>query len=808
VRFLSPWALAGLAPAFVVVVLSLRRRALLGRAATLLVLAVALAGPEVAVQRRRETVVFLVDRSASVGDEAAAALAQFVDPVTSRGGEVGIITFAETPQVTRWPGLGEIPGGAVPISGTDIGAAVDLAVALAPTGATQLVLLSDGRATSGDVLAAAARARDRGVPVHVFPVGRTDLVRVAELRGPREVPLGVVALDVIVEASKPTPATVHLFRGSEEVQSVSVDLPAGRTRLSVADRPPSSGFWTYRVEVRAVGDQIPENNVLAWGVVVGEPAPVVVVGHAPSATDGLLAAAGVPFRRAATLGTEDLVGVGLVILDDHPLGFLGARAVDALRSYVSAGGGLLVIQGRRAVAGYLGPVEDLLPVTYTVPERVQEATAAVVFVLDRSGSMSGTAGDAVKIDLLKEAAAAAVEAMPREDLVAAIAFDRYPYWLVRPGLVSEVRDALFEALRSLTADGGTDVFPALELAVRALAPLDARVRHVIVISDGKSFRNEETLAWLREEVARVGIGVTTIAIGADADMSILDELSSMGEGRSYLLASMTDLRPVLVQETERVARPRFLEKETAVLPGPGGGAFPLSGALPPLAGYTLTFPKPTAEVVLLSPAGDPILARWRVGLGQVAVLNTDLSGVWTGEWLGSPQLGELWGHLLGHLWGERQTVRVDWEIAGSTLRVALEATRGGRWANGLQFEGQLVGAGSAWPLLFDQTEPGRYEATLAAPAAGAYLLTVSEPGGEYGGAFAMMVPYPVELAAFGPDHDALRQIARITGGEVVRDEILPPPPGTGRDWRPIGRALLWAAACGFLLDLGLRRLIL
>ena len=209
------------------------------------------------------------------------------------------------------------------------------------------------------------------------------------------------------------------------------------------------------------------------------------------------------------------------------------------------------------------------------------------------------------------------------------------------------------------------------------------------------------------------------------------------------------------------------------------------------------------------PASGSSQEPWQVeNLPHVAVLNTDLSGAWTREWLGSPQLGELWGHLLGHLWGERQTVRVDWEIAGSSLRVALEATRGGRWANGLHFEGQLVGAGSAWPLLFDQTEPGRYEATLAAPAAGAYLLTVSEPGGEYGGAFPMMLPYPVELAAFGPDHDALRQIARITGGEVVRDEILPPPPGTGRDWLPIGRALLWAAACGFLLDLGLRRLIL
>jgi len=60
-RFLTPWALAGLVPAVAVLILSLRRRALLGRAVTLALLALALAGPEVAVRQTGETVLFLVD---------------------------------------------------------------------------------------------------------------------------------------------------------------------------------------------------------------------------------------------------------------------------------------------------------------------------------------------------------------------------------------------------------------------------------------------------------------------------------------------------------------------------------------------------------------------------------------------------------------------------------------------------------------------------------------------------------------------------------------------------------------------------
>jgi len=807
-RFLTPWALAGLVPAAAILILCLRRRVLVGRAVTLAVLSVALAGPQVAVRRTGETVVFLVDRSASVGEEALGVLNELHASVASRGGEVGVIAFAEEAQVVRWPRIGEIPtGGPFPDSGTDIAAAVDLALALAPVGAIQIVLLSDGRSTAGDVLAAAARARAQGVPIHVRPVGQSDLVRVAELGGPREAPQGTVTLSATVEAGRPVAATVHLYRGGDGVQSVSVDLPAGRTRLSFVDRPLGDGFHAYRVEVRAAGDRTPENNVLDWDVHVGGVADVLVVGPRPGAVDDLLTAAGLSVRRRSALAPEDLAGVGLVILDDHPLGMIGARSQNALRSYIAGGGGLLVVQGRQAVAGYLGPVEELLPVTYTVPERIQEATAAVMFLLDRSASMASMADGVVKIDLLKEAAAAAAEAMPPEDIVGAIAFDRYAIWLVRPGPVSEARGELFAALRGLTPSGGTDVFPALDLAVRSLLSVEARVRHVIVISDGKTHRDEEILARLRTEIVQSGIGITTFAIGADADMETLGELSALGEGRSYVLASMSDLRPVLVQETERVSRPRFVEGETPVLPGPGAREFPLSAALPPLFGYTLTFPKPTADVAFLSPAGDPLLARWRIGLGQVAVLNADLSGFWTRDWLASPQLGELWGYLLGHLWGERQVVEVDWEVAGATLRLGVEATAGGRWANGLEFAGEFVGPGGAWPVAFDQTAPGRYEGMLVAPGRGAYLLSVSDPSGRYGGTFPVVLPYAVELTAFGPDLDALRQIARVSGGEIVRDEILPPPPGTGRYWIPIGRALLWTAACCLLLDLGLRKLL-
>lgn len=120
----------------------------------------------------------LVDRSASVGEAAVAALPQALELVAPHRAQPGVIAFADQAQVLSPPGsgfTGELPAAAIPPWGTNLAAALELALALLPPGPGELLLLSDGRATAGDTLAALARARSRGVPVHVLPVGRSSL---------------------------------------------------------------------------------------------------------------------------------------------------------------------------------------------------------------------------------------------------------------------------------------------------------------------------------------------------------------------------------------------------------------------------------------------------------------------------------------------------------------------------------------------------------------------------------------------------------------------------------------------------------
>ncbi len=807
-RFLFPWALF-----FLVFPLGLalwvRHGRAWSRALTLALLVVAAAQPELALREKRERVVLVVDRSASVAEAGEETFWELARNVTQRGGELGAVVFAGLPAVAQLPRAALPPTLRVPAdldpTHTDLGAALDLALALLEDSG-QIVIISDGRATGGDTAAAVLRARANRIPIHAFPVGRTDPLRLVSLSGPTRIPPGNFELRAQVLAERETLVRLVLWVNGQEKESRTREYPPGlhEERFFLQASEPGTHWLT--VQLMDENDPIPENNSLSWVVTVGDPPAILVVGQGGSATAQLLAQAGLPYRVREILMPTDLAHASLVILDDYPLGQLGPGTVEALRAWVSQGGSLVVVQGRQALTGYVGPLEEVLPVTYAVPQRYQEATAAIVFVLDRSASMSGRAGEVLKIDLLKDAAAAAAELIPEEDWVGVLAFDRSPFWLTLPGPARETKPAVFTALAGLTPSGGTDLWPAVEEALAALASVPARIRHILLISDGKTLREGRDFQLLYAQVRESGVGLTSLAIGPDADLEVLSGLAAAGGGEMYVLPDPRQLPAVLVQETKRALRPRFLEGQFAALPGPAGAEF-AELALPPLLGYALTFPKPTAEVALLSSLGDPLLAFGRLGSGKIAVFNADLAGIWTKEWFVSPSLGPFFALVLSRTWSEREPVEIHWSLEGESLRVFLDVDQGGRWVHGLRFKGTLGSGVAETVLMFAQTGPGRYEAVVPWPAPGAYVVAVSDEGGQYWGSAVIPVPYPSEYAAFGPDGEALRTVTQLTGGRILEDEEIPVLAGEKRIWVSLWPWALWASAAGFLADLTLRKLI-
>jgi hypothetical protein len=266
---------------------------------------------------------------------------------------------------------------------------------------------------------------------------------------------------------------------------------------------------------------------------------------------------------------------------------------------------------------------------------------------------------------------------------------------------------------------------------------------------------------------------------------------------------------------------------------------PLESA-PPLGGYTVTRPRPRAELLLAAPNGAPLLARWQVGLGQVAAWTSDVEPRWSAAWMRWPPFAKFWAQvtrgamrrraanhlpLRATLDGERVTLSVDAVgaddrfLAGLDARVTVTA---------------VAAAGEAPPerrVSLAETAPGRYEGQLdAGLAAGALLFQAAltrggAPVGEATGRLAL--PFAPELRPHAPaapadddaeaDDDAaaealrgpalLAAAAARTGGRVIDAPTAVLDPGADRreTRRPLRTPVLLGALGLFLADVLLRR---
>ena len=109
------------------------------------------------------------------------------------------------------------------------------------------------------------------------------------------------------------------------------------------------------------------------------------------------------------------------------------------------------------------------------------------------------------------------------------------------------------------------------------------------------------------------------------------------------ISNRFNLPEIIVKQPESSLLSPFVEQETLLLPA---ADLPVLedidfAAAPALGGYVESQSRPTADVLVESELGHPILARWQFGLGRGGVLTTHLSGDWSADLARWPGHGKL-----------------------------------------------------------------------------------------------------------------------------------------------------------------------
>ncbi len=767
------------------------------RCAAVASLAIALAGPLAASHARRTDVVFALDVSSSVGREPSAQALDLVSRAfagRAPDARMGLVVFGADAAVESV--LGEPDGPVRSITshvsraGTDIGRAIEVAVgAFPPGGNRRVVLLSDGRENLGDARAAAAVARSIGVKVYAMALEKTATrheISVQGVSAPDRVRVHEpFHVQVTVHSRLRAGAHLVVLRDGALLHETRLDLVPGVNVHTLVEQTDRGGLHEYEAIVNSDQDGEPENNrYQAFVQVVGAPKVLHAVGesglerHVSDALEAQGFTVDEVPASALPASMHRLADYELIILNNVSGFDLSLAKMELLERYVrDAGGGVVMLGGDRSygAGGYLGtPVENLLPVTMDVRSTVKIPTLAVIFVLDRSGSMASQSQGEEKIDIAKRAALGSIELLNPLDRVGVLAFDDTQEWIVAPTEVGN-RAPITEKLRTLASGGSTDLVRALEEAVRVMSLQEAKLRHLIVLSDGLTGIGAD-FTDVGARIAAEGITMSTVALGLDADRVLMARLAEMGSGRYYHTDDPRNVPRIFTSETMVVARDLVVERETApqrVYPGEILEGFP-AHAFPRLLGYQRAFAKPAAQVLLATDDEDPLLAAWRYGLGKSVAFTSDLSGRWGREWVRWDAFTRFTGQLAR--WTMRrsgsETLLPEFRWQGRRGEVVVDVLdRDDRFINGLAMQATVSGPErDAYPVRLEQVAPGRYRGEFPVPGAGRYYVNLSGSRGELRvgpRTFGLAVPYSTEFLDLGVDRALLADVAAAAGGRLL-----------------------------------------
>ncbi len=823
------------------------------RSLIFLILILAVAGFQIHLSTDTLTTIFILDASDSIPPEQkenAEAIINLAIQEMPGGDKAAIVVFGKDALVERLASensaLADLES--VPITTqTNISNALQLAMALFPNeGSKRAILLSDGQENLGVALEQADLLALSQIELLYYPLNNEPQgieVMVEALEAPSSIRQGEqLQLTATIRSSAPIGATLQITGDNNEiVANQQVTLSQGENQFLFPITLADPGFHRFRVQITPEADSRLQNNEASAFVLVSGPPKILIIegmsGEGTNLSNALIAGEMlVTVRPPSGMPTTLLEASDYeaILLINTPSSMLPDGSMEIIRSYVrDLGKGFAMIGGESAfgAGGYLRtPIEETLPVNMDVRSKELTANLALILAIDKSGSMGRCHCDdpdlnqeytrqevgQPKVDIAKEAVMKAASALGSEDYLGVVAFDESARWALESAKLASY-STIENAIGGILAEGQTNIWAGVEAAYQSLSTIDAKKKHVILLTDGWSQTGDITP--LVEELASNGITLSIIAAGGGS-AEYLETLSEIGNGRYYPAQDILRVPDIFLKETVQSVGRYIIEEPFFPLPESPGPS--LNGidtlTLPPILGYNGTTPKTAARLDLISPTGDPLLATWQFGLGRSAAWTSDMKGHWAEQWITWDGYAKFSTQLIGWMLPEPKSdfIEATASLINDTAEIKLTAKDdSGQLLNFVQANAVVVLPNlETQEIVLEQVGPGTYSGTFEANLMGAYLIRVGANDQNFQSlgqqTLGLVVPFSPEYKANRIDLAKLNQLAQKTGGSELlnpADAFLHNLTSTAfavELWRP----LLLITALLFPFDVAIRRLVL
>lgn len=544
-------------------------------------------------------------------------------------------------------------------AGTDIASAMNYAVSLMDKYThKRIILLSDGKETSGDAEYAAKRLAEEGVRIDTMYFGIDEIVgeevQISQMTSQGGGYEGdTVKLLVTVEGNVGCDATLSVYEGDSLLESRDIQLSAGESTLEFECVAEESGMHCYRAVLVCEHDTEERNNEAFSALRTYGDTSVLIVASDPEDAEALKQVLSISSEVTVVKQTEapcdlptlchyDSIYIMNADAEKLPEGF--GDAVDTAakvygKNVCYVGGDSTFSEGHMKGTVY----ESMLPLEFGADDGKD---TLLIIVMDTSGSMVGA--DINLLELAKIGAIKSLDSLDTNDYVSVISFSGTAIVEVYPTLLTaENKKQVAADISAIGVGGGTEYVPALR---KVSSVVDDAVKnqmsfdqtHVIFLSDGSP--NEATSFILRyvDALSDKGITVSTIGLGGRSLFGpmaeyggVLEQMAERGDGRYNYVYNAMDLPDIMLEESESVSSQYAFEESFVPVVAHLDELTEDMGEMTAMQGYVGMRAKEDAVVYLNSGRGDPIYASWEYGEGTVSCFTTDLSGEWCGTWLAS-----------------------------------------------------------------------------------------------------------------------------------------------------------------------------
>ena len=509
-----------------------------------------------------------------------------------------------------------------------------------------------------------------------------------------------------------------------------------RKRIPVEYFFNTPGSHRIKAEISVEGDEISQNNVYYKSVFVIQKPDILLVSKEES-----------PLSKILDLSDSVVISPDItnpapfkaVILDDINYSGLSGNYASILSDYIANGGGMVVMGGPDGYTNEgISPVfEQMLPVK-PGGAAVRSTNAAVVLVIDISGSTGDLSGDAAKISIEKGLAGQVIDSLGVDDFIGVIAFNNVPHLIVPLSRYPDKSKAI-DPISRLTYGGTTKLSLALTAAFDMIKTFEGG-KNVVLISDGLASDNDAALN-IAGSMAGSGINLNTIGVGMDTDEVFMNKLAAKGNGIYFKRDQSEGIKLLFRELTNPEKKDGFplliINSNHFITNGISLNAT--------IYGYNNVFTKQNAQALVMTSTGNPVISACRFGLGRVVSITTDNGNTWAQQLYNKDNSKIIYNSINYAIGDPRKNdnIRLEDGEIGEPIKIRISSEK----EPDDVFDGQH--------LQFEKTGEKEYTATIIPDSQGFHYIS----------GFAVAVNSPSEYRELG-NNDLIPEIITASGGRV------------------------------------------